>query len=83
MPLQLVIDEGQGIPIPLDELTEDAWAPGPSGWPSLGTHALVAVVIKGRYRGKAVDFLKCPLSPKADAPVSDSMSRMKGHRGHG
>ena len=51
MPLQLVIDEGQGIPIPLDELTEDAWAPGPSGWPSLGTHALVAIVIKGRYRG--------------------------------
>jgi hypothetical protein len=31
MPLQLVIDEGQGIPIPLDELAEDAWVPGPSG----------------------------------------------------
>jgi hypothetical protein len=26
MPLQLVIDNEQGIPIPLDELTEEAWA---------------------------------------------------------
>jgi hypothetical protein len=26
MPLQLMIDEDQGIPIPLDELTEEAWA---------------------------------------------------------
>ena len=69
MPLQLMIDEGQGIPIPLDDLAEEAWtlqlgrAAAQGGVESLSTRLATC------FATTLVECLDADLKPPTEAQL--------------